>query len=341
MSGNYISSGEIPVRDWCEPMAYIILRWRGVSHVLAWLLAVITCVGAQTDAPWNTLHSDHFELLFHKEDSRNAELVLKAAEAVYPRIVMAIGEAPKARIRIVLAVTEEEFDRFTNGGVPEWGIGCACPERDLIVLKSPRLTRRQMDLETLVAHEITHVVLAKALPGIHPPLWFHEGVAMYLSFEWRPGRDMALVWAVMTRSTIPLSELEAGYPSRTTLVSLAYTEAFLAVNLMIQMGGGEALRSFIRTLRDTGDLDEAMWEATGLTYRGFQREWEEYVKQQYSPMLLISDRLLFWLPVTVLLIALGILRRYRYRRRVEEMEEETLDQEQDTSDLQKDPFSPL
>jgi tetratricopeptide (TPR) repeat protein len=90
------------------------------------------------------------------------------------------------------------------------------------------------------------------------PRWLTEGISVYEEQQARPewGRDMDLEFAeALERGTvIGLPELNAGFMDPTT-ISMAYYEASLLVEYLVEIHGHDGLESLVRAFAEGGDTD--------------------------------------------------------------------------------------
>lgn len=292
-----------------------------MTKLLTFLLFLWTILSSQVNGEWATITSPDFILTYDPLDEKVAEEVLEFAEEGLERISKSLGFRPREKTTIYLCSTQKQFRQLTRGGVPDWGIGCALPKSGTIVLKSPRAARRNLDLKTIVSHEISHILLGKALGGIRPPRWFDEGLAIHQSKEWRLGDGLTLAWASLSNSIIPLSQLENSFPTEERRANLAYTEGFSAVSFMVTNYGEESLMELISCLGKTGDMDRAFGESLGLGYSEFESSWLQWVKRTYNLPYLFSTTPLFWGGVAVLLLLIFLVKRSITKRRLAKLDE--------------------
>jgi len=80
-------------------------------------------------------------------------------------------------VTVVSGRLEAEFRALTRGRLPHWGAGVAFPEEGRVLLRPfPGLAD---ELPRTARHEIAHIVLHRRIRS-PAPVWFHEGVAMWL-----------------------------------------------------------------------------------------------------------------------------------------------------------------
>ncbi len=270
----------------------------------------------------------HFEIRAH--DQNVASEVKEILEASYRRISEFLEDSLVEPVRIYVADTEMEFSSMVGKNFPDWGVGCAIPRRNLIVLKSPIRFNYHRPFSQVITHELAHIFLGRISRGGRVPRWLDEGFAMYQSQEWRIGQDVAVARAVLTGSIVPLSQIESVNAFKESKAQLAYTESFLAVSYLYSQYGEGAVKEIVTHLADGSSLDLAFMRTIGSNYLSFQLEFQKYVQGKYNWASLLGDTFLIWIGLAFLIVLLYFLKRRRSRTKLEEWELEEL--EIDTGD---------
>jgi len=311
-------------------------RCRALLVVLL-LLPAALCWSGERDWAGLTERSEHFILYYHPQDKRASNNLLLAAEREFARITDLIGVRPDETIHLYLARDRQEFQQLTSGAIPEWGIGVAVPARNRIVLIAAGADRNNQSLRQVLTHELSHIVFHRAMGVVRPPRWLDEGLAMYISHEWKLGRSVLVARALLFGSLIPLDEIDRVNTFAHPQADLAYTESFLAVAFIVERFGESALRELIGELARSGDLDLAMGISLGMTYREFLRQWNSEVVRRFNWVSIISDPFVLWGFMLALFVIVFLLKR-RYTRRTMrqwELQEEALEEGWSGEDLTK------
>ncbi|KPL16413.1 MAG: hypothetical protein AMJ92_12870 [candidate division Zixibacteria bacterium SM23_81] len=259
--------------------------------------------------------SEHFAIFYRQEDAPIALNLLAFAEQEYQRVTGIIGHHPASPVQIYLANDPQEFRLLTLGRIPEWGIGAAVPHRGRIVLISPRHSVDRADLHQVLVHELCHVVLGQALGDARAPRWLDEGLAMYVSHEWKLDQSILVARVLLFDSLIPLDEIEALNSFDASKAHLAYTESFLAVAFILDRYGVDSLIKMIRELAHHGELDLAMRTSLGITEREFHLAWRDYVTRRFHWASALSNPFVLWMFIFSLFVLAFVLKR-RHTRKV-------------------------
>ena len=128
---------------------------------------------------------------------------------------------------------------------------------------------------TLVAHELTHLVMNEATenPYHGVPRWIDEGVAVYLSEGYNSYWQTFVNNAVAQRTLIPLDGLRGLFPSSADEFYLAYSESVAAIDYFIRTYGEETLWALVGSYAEGVSDDDAFIAATGADVAAFNAAW--------------------------------------------------------------------
>jgi hypothetical protein len=223
-------------------------------------------------------------------------------------------------VSVHVAETEDEFRLRAGRNFPDWGVGCAIPGRNEIILKSPLEFRYHRPFSQVVTHELAHVFLGNFSRGKRVPRWLDEGFAMFQSQEWRIGQDVSVARAVLTGSILPLSQIESVNAFKESKAQLAYTESFLAVSYLYAEYGEGTVKELVTHLAKGTSLDLAFMNTIGSNYLAFQMEFEKFISERYNWASFLGDTILVWIGLAFLIIFLYLLKRRGAKRKLDEWE---------------------
>ncbi len=223
-------------------------------------------------------------------------------------------------ITVLVATRREQFDSAVGGHFPDWGVGCAIPEKNTIVILSPYLFPYRRSFVEVVRHELAHIYLHRLVGWPRIPRWMDEGFAMLIAHEWRFGDDWFVARAVFSGETLPLLHIEGLNLFKEGKARLAYTQSYLAMSYFLEEHGWESVLLFFRELRRRNDWDAAFMMAVGLDYAGFQQEYSKFLAEKYNWASLFSDTVLMWMLLVLLILVLYLLKRWRTKKKLDEWE---------------------
>lgn len=192
---------------------------------------------------------------------------------------------PFPRIRVVLVPNRDEFDRLVADllGIeiekPSHPGRMAQPQGTDLVVLSPSAyeqhsTYRYVPEEygRLLFHEMTHMFeeyLAPAQAMETAPRWWSEGLAAYLSGQWKYEDQYGFRKPVLqgiTEKTIPgIQEVQAS-------LKLSYDWGWTIVMYIVHVHGKESILRIVRDC-DDGEVFRMLGEDT----RNFERKWQRWL----------------------------------------------------------------
>jgi hypothetical protein len=237
------------------------------------------------------------------------------------RLVELIGPLDIDSLDIFIVASHKAFDSLAGSSIPDWGVGVAVPFRHRIVIKSPLITVGDKSLGELTAHEFSHIALSRAVGYRRVPRWLDEGLAMYVSAEWGWSDNLAMSWAVVLGSVIPLSQIEQLNRFEGERVRVAYSQSYLAFKYLLDTYGRSGLNILIDQIRSGKAIDQAFIAAIGADLEAFEREFTGYLNRRYNLLTLIFDSNLLWI-ILALVVVLGFLIvRFNRKRRISRLDE--------------------
>lgn len=186
-------------------------------------------------------------------------------------------------IRAILVPTRSEYDRLVVGllgvdiEVPSNPGRVAQPQRTDIVFLSPSAYRQHStyyydaaEYRRLVAHELVHVFEEHLAPDIEAsPRWWSEGLAAYLSGQWKHADQFRFRQPVMdgiSLGSVPsIQEIQAD-------VGLCYDWGWTIVMFIEHTYGRDTTGKIVRECRDGNVL--AM---LGEDPVAFERRWQQWL----------------------------------------------------------------
>jgi len=202
-----------------------------------------------------------------------AHLAAHATEAL-PQLAEALGVPVPGGLRVTVAPSEVAFRDLQPGKPPGWADGTAWPSSGEIFLKSPRIRYgTATPLDTVLDHELVHVLLGDAFGDRPVPSWLQEGTAKVLAREYTPQMTDALAGAVLGRSLLSLQELTGGFPAEPGRAQLAYAQSADLIAFLRNRYGPEALPKLVGRMARGEDVETAMRAVTGLPPLALEAAW--------------------------------------------------------------------
>jgi hypothetical protein len=226
-------------------------------------------------------------------------------------------------------------------GQPHWAAGVASPSRGEIIVSLHGPDGSRTDMESLVKHEMAHVILHRATGGVALPRWFHEGVAESFTDRIDFRRTTTLAEAVFGRGVPNLERLEQSFfQDDAVAASVAYAAARDFVQfLRFQDAGGADFRQLLLELRRGKSIDGATVAAYGVTLQEQAKRWREGLLGRFAWYPVVASGAFPFLLLTPLVLVAWFRRRESMRRAWARLELEDLEERRKlfTGDLIRSP----
>ncbi len=196
---------------------------------------------------------------------------------------------------------------------PPWISGFADARRNLVVLFPDRARSYPSDsLETLLHHEVAHVLFARAARGQPVPRWFNEGLALAAERPAGLGDRSRLAWTLIRHGGTSLPELERLFGEGRAANQRAYAVASALTRDLLRTHGEASAGRVLSLIGRGRPFDEAFEMATGEPlpaainrFWSRQRLWGRWIPFLTGPTFL-------WMAIT--LFALYAIRAHSLRR---------------------------
>ena len=231
---------------------------RIMRRMMLSLLVLPLLASAASTQNWQVVKSSHF-LVSHTGDEVFAKSVSDKAETYYTTIASDLGFTRYRnfwvwdnRVKILIYPTAKAFSEAYQA--PLWAVGGANYSRHEIASyqqSGPGF------LNSLLPHELSHLILSDFIGAGHVPLWLTEGFAQWeqkgrKSIGFAP--EMGLKWE-------DLMVADIREDSDQNRVTIFYAQSASVVGFMIATYGGDAFGSFCKALRDGKTIETALASA--------------------------------------------------------------------------------
>lgn len=237
---------------------------------------------------------------------------VRDADAVKAKLVLALGRPVLDHVEVRVVPTTADMARLApaSSPPPPYAEGVAYNGLHLVLLSmmAPR-GADAVDLDEVFRHELAHVALEDAVKGHHVPVWFNEGLAIWLSGEKQVDRLGKLVNASLSGSLLPLAELDRSFPRDTSEVSIAYAESADMVRFLLRRTDQLRFNAMIERVAEGQPFERAIAEAYTSDLRKLEFQWRSDVEKRYSMFPILSAGGFVWF------IGLGALGLAYVRRR--------------------------
>jgi hypothetical protein len=244
-------------------------------------------------------------------DSRVGSLVADA-DAFKAELEAYLGQTVLEHTDVRIARSQEDMNALAPAGFPppRYAVGVAYSALHLVIisLRDPR-TAEAIDLGEVLRHELVHVGLFDATQGHHIPRWFNEGLAVNLSGEGYWTRMHTLWDATLSKTLIPLADLDKGFPDENMKVSIAYAESADFVRFLLRDEDRARFGSLIERVRKGTAFDRALSDAYSDSTRKLEYQWHEELDKRFSFWPVLTGSSMVWAIIMGMLVVAWVRRR--------------------------------
>jgi cellulose synthase operon protein C len=191
---------------------------------------------------------------------------------------------PRGPILVEMFPRHDDF-AVRNVGLPGMiGALGACFGR-VVTLDSPKARPPgTFNWGTTLWHEMAHVITLQ-MSNNRVPRWLTEGISVYEEKRARPewGREMEMTFAQALEAgkILPVKDLNSGFTDP-RMISLAYYQASLLVEHLVNTHGEAALRRLLRAYGQGLENEAAITDAFGITFEQLQASFNEDLDRTFG-----------------------------------------------------------
>lgn len=209
-------------------------------------------------------------------------------------------------------------DTMLLGG-REWAGGHAHADLGVVLVAIPPGPNQFSEMETLIPHELAHVMLYRALGDNYykQPAWLIEGIASMVELYPNPDYARALEIAGVNNTLIPFGSLCASFPADSGSAYLAYAQSQSFVTYIRDSFGVSGLSRLTSTYSDGFECELGFTKALGSSLNQLDSRWRENVLGQNRGGVAVRNLLPFLLLLVIVLIVpiWGAIDMMRQRRK--------------------------
>lgn len=272
---------------------------------------------------WRTLETSNFRIYYAESDEKLIEEFVRLVESEYRNLQAKLKVPSVTEVKIYLSASDEVFAELTGHLIPDWGEGIADASGNLIVLKSPSLTKNHTHWPKLVRHELIHILVGQTVSSQNPiPTWFHEGIAVYFSYDEEFAGGKAISKALISDSIVPLDEIDDVLRFQREKARLAYEESYSAVLFLVNEFGYEGIVRLLGELKRGQGFEQTFLEVFAVDLFDFELDWYRYIEKKYRWRFLLDFETFLWIFILLIFILVFAAIRIRNRKIMKRWEEE-------------------
>ncbi len=197
--------------------------------------------------------------------------------------INAIISAPQTEpLNVYVYASTSDLQSALFLGGESWQGGHANPKLGVVMLAVTPGPGQSIDMETLIPHELAHVMLYRSVGEGYDslPVWLSEGIASLAELYPNPDYDQALTIASQNGSLLPVSDLCDTFPLDASRAYLAYAESQSFVRFLRDSYGTSALFSLTSAYADGLSCEQGVVRALGTSLVSLDTRWRESVLGQ-------------------------------------------------------------
>ncbi len=244
---------------------------------------------------------------------REVELLAPKSIAAAAALVGGDSAALLAELSPISVVLVAEGSAAARAAAP-WIAGYAISGRgpgEIVLLPARADRYPDFGLESVLRHELTHLLVDRAAAGGDVPRWFNEGLAMAAGRASDLSDRARVALAVIDDGSLPLARLDAAFSGGEAEVHSAYALAGDLVRKLMQRHGRDSAARILAGVARGERFRDAFRAVTGETLADFETSYWEHrtFVDRWIPV--ISSSVLLWGGIAFL--ALAAIRRRRAR----------------------------
>ncbi|MDA3860489.1 MAG: peptidase MA family metallohydrolase [Melioribacteraceae bacterium] len=234
---------------------------------------------------WLYIQTEHFDVYFSEEGGINAEFAAAAAEDALEDLQDRLNYQINNRISLIVYNSHNEFQETntTDGYLGQGTGGFTEPFKNRVVFPFEGDYKKYRHV---IHHELVHAVMRDMLYGgtiqnivsrgitLQLPLWYHEGMAEYLSSNWETNSDMFIRNAIINDFLPDIQQL-GGY--------FAYRGGQSVFKYIADKYGREKIGELLTKINDVGNFEKGFEATLGLTIEELNDKWKKDIKVHFWP----------------------------------------------------------
>jgi tetratricopeptide (TPR) repeat protein len=157
----------------------------------------------------------------------------------------------------------------------------------VVTLDSPRARDPgTFNWQATLWHELAHVFTLQ-LSNQRVPRWLTEGISVWeegqVRREWAEDSELGFARAYAEGRALKLADLNGGF-TRPDTVGLAYFEASLVVEMLVDRFGDTGLRGLLRAYGEGLDTNAALGKALGVGLPDLQSAFDAWLNQRFAAL---------------------------------------------------------
>ncbi len=297
-------------------------RLRNPLRCIALAACLVGLVSPAAPAQPLELQLDEYPVTveYYPGGDKVARKVLSICRGAIPELAAELGLEAIGSFRVLLITDMAGFQERQGIRLPSWGIAFALMDNQIMLVDVKRANSAWNSLEKVIAHELSHLLVAQRVGAVRMPVWFVEGLAVWQAREWSLLEGWRLMESVWTGSAPGLGQLISSLPAEEGRVRAAYRVAYSGFVDRFQQEMNE-LPAFLAMVEGEGDFSvafERRWQENEYLY--YARFDQALYRKYHSKLLFFQTGPLFSV-IAVLFLFVVLWIKLRNRRKLKRLEQ--------------------
>ncbi len=231
---------------------------------------------------WKQLSADSVTVHWYNGDNVFGQAALDAARVGLQNISQTFPVSLNPPVDVYIYSTFDDLLSSLTLGGRQWEAGHADPSIGVGMLAVAPSDTQSVDLQQLVPHELTHIMLYRSLgDGFNRlPTWLEEGIASMEELYPNPDYANALEVASKNNSLLSFENLCASFPADSGGAYLSFAESQSFVRFLRDTYGNTGIVALTKAYADGLDCDLGATRAVGVPLNQLDTRWRETVLGQ-------------------------------------------------------------
>lgn len=229
---------------------------------------------------WQELIEEPFNIYWYEGEIILAQEVLDAAVSGLDQVLELLQQPAEYKPIVIFIYSSEEELQSTLASVGQtWVGGHADPALGSIVVSLPPGVDQSLEIQRLIPHEITHILLYRFMGNEYQylPAWFNEGLASQMEAFSHPDYDLVLEKAEGERGLIPFAHLCTAFPVDSDLALLSYAQSNSLLDYIQREYGVTGIQAMIFAYDQGVSCERGVEVALGITLEELENDWKQDV----------------------------------------------------------------
>lgn len=254
----------------------------------------------------NTLKKQDVTILYDKGLEKAAENIAQ----IYPVIKAALEKGIGWKIDFIPTIyLEKNHENFMRMSGHPLVVGFAVPDQLFIVIDYSKMRTDPFSINSILKHELCHLLLHKNIKREFLPKWLDEGISQLVSggiADIIMADHFRIDRAIVTGTHIPLRYLFKSFPRDNDNLMLAYAESKSLVEYIVAEYSLDGILQLLSYLRKDCDFDRAVYDTFSISFDELEKNWYSAMQKKATWLGIFINHLyesLFFLAALLLIAA--------------------------------------